>query len=74
MKAFERWLRKYEQGCRRYKGRPHLVGYGKFWDITTDDEVEEVIKDAWKAALKWVLKHDPDIGLASCIRKELEKR
>ena len=35
---------------------------------------EDGFKKGWRAALKWVLKHDSDIGIAICIRKELEEQ
>ena len=33
---------------------------------------KEIAKLVWKEALEWVLKHEPDIGLTACIKKELK--
>lgn len=57
MKEFERWYNKYTTHVKANKGL--VIDY-------FDTQV------GWKAALKWVLKHDPDIGMASCIKRELE--
>lgn len=43
--------------------------YKQKWSLN-----EHYAREGWKAALEWVLKHDPDIGIAGCIRKELEEK
>ena len=41
-------------------------------DETSNDGDWYIAEKGWRAALKWVLKHEPDIGVTACIRKELE--
>lgn len=56
MREYEKW---------RAKERQHLISIGA--DCSRSDS-----GGAWIAALKWVLKHELDIGMTVCIKKELE--